>query len=139
VPAAQTLFISKSMTVPSRTTMNLESWPPISKTVSTSGSKAMAAIACAVISFLMTSAPMKSPTRYRPEPVVQTPAMVTLSSISSPISFMARRTASMGRPSVQKYRRATTFPSESTAAAFVLTEPMSTPRYTGARPVSGRG
>jgi hypothetical protein len=43
--------------------MNLESWPPISKMVSTWGLMAAAAVACAVISFRTTSAPMKSPVR----------------------------------------------------------------------------
>ena len=63
VPAAQTLFISKSTTTPWSSVMYLESWPPISKIVSTSGSKNAAAVACAVISLRMTSAPMKSPVR----------------------------------------------------------------------------
>ncbi len=58
VPAAQTLFISKSTTAPRFRLMYLESWPPISKIVSTSGSRWTAAVACAVISFRTTSAPM---------------------------------------------------------------------------------
>ena len=63
VPAAQTLFISKSTTTPVLERMNLESWPPISKIVSTSGSKKTAAVAWAVISLWIVSAPMKSPVR----------------------------------------------------------------------------
>jgi len=63
VPAAQTLFISKSTTVPLSMLMYLESWPPISKTVSTVGSRSMAAVAWAVISLRTTSAPANSPVR----------------------------------------------------------------------------
>lgn len=53
--------------------MYFESWPPISNIVSTSGSISAAALAWAVISFLTTSAPMKSAIRYLPEPVVHAP------------------------------------------------------------------
>jgi|GEM_PF-5656193 len=60
VPAAQALFISKSTITPSFRAMNFESWPPISKMVSTLGSMCTAARAWAVISFLTTSAPVKS-------------------------------------------------------------------------------
>ncbi len=63
MPAAQTLFIMKSTMAPFLRLMNLESWPPISKMVSTVGSMAAAAVAWAVISFRTTSAPMKSPVR----------------------------------------------------------------------------
>ncbi len=61
VPAAQTLFISKSTTLPPQILMYLESCPPISKTVSTSGQASTAALAWAVISLTTTSAPVKSP------------------------------------------------------------------------------
>jgi len=73
VPAAQTLFIAKSTTAPLSMLMYLESWPPISKIVSTSLRMNAAPVAWAVISFLTMSAPMKSPVRYRPEPVVAQP------------------------------------------------------------------
>jgi len=63
VPAAQTLFIVKSTTTPLSMLMNFESCPPISKIVSTVGSRYIAPVAWAVISFLTTSAPMKSAMR----------------------------------------------------------------------------
>ena len=59
VPAAQALFISKSTMTPLSMLIYLESWPPISKMVSTSGSISIAASAWAVISFRTRSAPMK--------------------------------------------------------------------------------
>ena len=37
MPAAQTVFMAKSTTVPSRMIMIFESWPPISNTVLTPG------------------------------------------------------------------------------------------------------
>ena len=57
VPAAQTLFISKSTITPFWMLMYFESWPPISKMVSTLGSMQIAPVACAVISFRTMSAP----------------------------------------------------------------------------------
>ncbi len=100
VPAAQALFISKSTTAPSLRLMNFESCPPISKIVSTNGSMAAAAVACAVISFLTTSAPIISPVRYRPEPVVPAPRIVTREPTSSPTSARPCFTASIGLPAV---------------------------------------
>ncbi len=102
VPAAQTLFISKSTTTPSFKAMNLESCPPISNIVSTCGSISAAAVACAVISFLTMSAPMKSPDRYLPEPVVPTPLTSTYSPHSSDTSRRPFLTASRGRPAVAR-------------------------------------
>ncbi len=102
VPAAQTLFISKSTTTPSLRAMYLESCPPISNMVSTSGSISAAAVACAVISFLMMSAPMKSPERYLPEPVVPTPMILTNSPHSSPTELKPSLMASSGLPAVAR-------------------------------------
>ena len=45
VPAAQTVFMAKSVTMPSRSSMSLESWPPISSTVRTPGMMCEAATA----------------------------------------------------------------------------------------------
>ena len=73
VPAAQTVFIAKSVTIPSRKIIILLSCPPISKIVCTFGILVLAATACAVISFLTTSAPTNAPAKFRPEPVVPTP------------------------------------------------------------------
>ena len=50
VPAAQILFIWKSATSPPCGEIYVESCPPISKTVSASGTQTLAALACAVIS-----------------------------------------------------------------------------------------
>ena len=78
VPAAQASFMAKSTTTPCSIEMNLESWPPISKMVST-GSPPMvwltcsAPVLCAVISSLTTSAPANSAISSRPDPVVPTP------------------------------------------------------------------
>ncbi len=74
VPAAQASFMAKSTTMPSCMEMNLESWPPISKMVSTW--RAMlrlmksAPVLWAVISSVIRSAPQSSPMSSRPEPVV---------------------------------------------------------------------
>ena len=54
VPAAQILFIWKSATTPPCGEIYFESCPPISKTVSASGTQTLAALACAVISSRMT-------------------------------------------------------------------------------------
>ena len=100
VPAAQALFISKSTTAPSRRLIYFESCPPISKIVSTVGSMAAAAVAWAVISFLTTSAPIMSPVRYLPEPVVPAPRILTRGPISAPTSARPCLTASIGLPAV---------------------------------------
>ena len=57
VPAAQASFMAKSTTTPFSMEMNLESWPPISKMVSTGSPPRvllmwMAPVLCAVISSL---------------------------------------------------------------------------------------
>ncbi len=128
VPAAQTLFISKSTTTPFFNAIYFESWPPISNIVSTVGSMTAAAVAWAVISFRIISAPTKSPIRYLPEPVVPTPITSTLAPHSSPISSSPSLTASMGLPAVARYLLAISFFSLSISTTFVLTEPMSIPR-----------
>ena len=128
VPAAQTLFISKSTTTPFFRAMYLESCPPISNMVSTSGSITAAAVACAVISFLMTSAPMKSPERYLPEPVVPTPMTLTNSAHSSPTEESPFLMASSGRPAVARYLLVTSLRSLSMRMTLVLVEPTSMPR-----------
>ena len=78
MPAAQASFMAKSTTTPFSMEMNLESWPPISKMVSTGSPPSvllmwMAPVLCAVISSLTTSAPTNSAISSRPEPVVPTP------------------------------------------------------------------
>ena len=78
VPAAQASFMAKSTTTPFSMEMNLESWPPISKMVSTGSPPRVlltcsAPVLCAVISSLTTSAPTSSAISSRPEPVVPTP------------------------------------------------------------------
>lgn len=84
VPAAQTLFISKSTTPPSAPTLiNFASWPPISMTVSAAGDPWRAPLAWAVISSITRSAPAACPTSLLPEPVIPTAAIVA-SRIGSP-------------------------------------------------------
>ena len=100
VPAAHALFIAKSTTTPRSIRMNLLSCPPISITVSTSGSIATAARAWAVISLRTVSAPTNWPTRWRPEPVAPAPRTSTRAPISCPIWASASRTASSGFPAV---------------------------------------
>ena len=78
VPAAQASFIAKSTTTPFSMEMNLESWPPISKIVSTGSPPSVletwiAPVLWAVISSLTTSAPTNSAISSRPDPVVPTP------------------------------------------------------------------
>ena len=73
VPAAQTLFMSKSRGWVLTMEMYFESCPPISKIVSISGSISTAPLAWAVISSMIRSAFRKSPTTFLPEPVVATP------------------------------------------------------------------
>ncbi len=102
MPAAQARFISKSRTRPSRMLMYLESWPPISKTVSTSGSMNTAARAWAVISFRTRSARTRSAIMDRPEPVTPAPRTRTRAPISRPSSPRPRSTASMGREAVRR-------------------------------------
>ena len=131
VPAAQTLFISKSTMAPFSKRINLESCPPISIIVSTSGSMAAAAFAWAVISFLITSAPTKSPTKKRPEPVVAAPKISTLFPHSVCKAFKPCFTASNGLPAVIKYCLASNAPCSSINTKLVLTEPTSMPKYTG--------
>ncbi len=128
VPAAQALFISKSTTTPSFKDMYFESCPPISKTVSTVLSINTAAVAWAVISFFIISAPTKSAIMYLPEPVVPTPIISTLSTISLPISENPCFTASMGLPAVMRYLFARSLPCSSITARLVLIEPISMPR-----------
>jgi hypothetical protein len=58
VPAAHTLFMMEKVTLPFFKVVNFESCPPISMMVSTRGSISQAALAWAVISSMMISAPM---------------------------------------------------------------------------------
>ena len=102
VPAAHILFISKSTTTPFSRLIYLESWPPISKIVSTSLSISPAAVACAVISLMIISAPTRSPIRYLPEPVVPTALTFILSPTCFPIISIPFLTASIGLPAVLK-------------------------------------
>ena len=88
----------------------------------------MAAVACAVISFLITSAPTRSPVRYLPEPVVPAPFIFTKWLISSPTSFNPFLTASIGLPAVGRYLFERTLLFSSITTTFVLTEPTSMPR-----------
>ena len=87
--------------------MNLESWPPISKIVSTSAPPRAALtwtapVLCAVISSLTTSAPTNSPTSSRPDPVVPTPATASRSPQAALSSVSPCCTASTGRPAVRR-------------------------------------
>ncbi len=104
VPAAQASFMAKSTTIPSCRLMYLESWPPISKMVSTCRSilrpTKSAPVLWAVISSVMTSAPQSSPMSSRPEPVVPTPSRLMRSPTSSRMSSSALPTTSTGRASV---------------------------------------
>ena len=68
----------------------------------------IAAVAWAVISFLMMSAPMKSPVRYLPEPVVPAPTTITSSPTSLYISVIPLCIASKGFPAVGRYLLAIT-------------------------------
>jgi len=86
VPAAQTLFMVKSTTAPFSSETYLASCPPISKMVSTRGSACTAPRAWVVISLRTASAPMDSPVRYRPLPVVTQPRTTTRSPTSRPTS-----------------------------------------------------
>jgi hypothetical protein len=127
VPAAHTLFISKSTMTPSSMEMYFESCPPISKIVSTAGSMKAAAVAWAVISFFTMSALTKSAIMYLPDPVVPIPAISTRSPSSAAVSRSPCRTASMGRPAVIRYRFRRSLPLMSITATFVLMEPTSIP------------
>ena len=49
--------------------INIDSCPPISRIVCTPGIFILAATACAVISFLIISAPTNAPARFLPLPV----------------------------------------------------------------------
>ena len=100
VPAAQTLFMSKSTACRSSRRMYLASCPPISKIVSTSGSAAIAPRACAVISSMTRSAARKSPTTCRPEPVVARPSSRTPPPRSARSPATSSRATSIGRPRV---------------------------------------
>ena len=123
--------------------MNLESCPPISKTVSTCGSAAAAARAWAVISSRTMSAPMSLPMSVRPDPV--TPAHTTRTSPPSLLPKSARPcvTAFCGLPRVRRYCASKTRPHKSTNTRLVLVEPTSTPSAHGTRPsrstLHGRG
>jgi len=128
VPAAQAWFIVKSTTTPFSSDMYLLSWPPISNIVSTFGLTIAAPIAWAVISFMTISAPIKSPVRYLPEPVVAAPNIFTLPTTFLPTISMPWRTASRGLPAVIKYALAKMRFCSSITATFVLSEPTSTPR-----------
>ena len=100
VPAAQTVFMAKSTTIPSRSIIILESCPPISIMVFTSGIMLEAAIAWAVISFLTTSAPTTTDATSRPLPVTPTPQISTPSARSPFIFFKHSCTVSIGLPAV---------------------------------------
>ncbi|GBE01407.1 hypothetical protein BMS3Abin08_00836 [bacterium BMS3Abin08] len=129
VPAAHALFISKSTITPSLREIYLESWPPISKIVSTSGSIKAEAVAWAVISFLTISAPTKSAIMYLPEPVVPAPHIRTLSGNSDEISLRPCLTASIGLPAVIRYLFEIKPPSSPITARLVLMDPISMPIY----------
>ena len=115
--------------MPSDTQMILESWPPISRMVRTSGCRWVVPTAWAVISFLITEAPSMAPTRRRarpvvPAPTISTPAPSTWRSSSRTTFF----DASVGLPSVHKYERAMMARFSSMITPFVEMEPMSMPR-----------
>lgn len=133
VPAAQILFIWKSTTLPFFRLMYLLSCPPISKTVSTSGTQCAAPFACAVISSRTASAPMRLPTRSRPEPVTPTAVKRTAPNRSRMLASPLR-TAPSGSPAVRRYWKSTSSPSGPTRTRSVLVEPMSMP---SAQPFSG--
>ena len=134
VPAAQASFIAKSTTMPSSRLMNLASWPPISKIVSTPRprivrSMNVAPVLCAVISSLIVSAPTSSPISSRPDPVVPTPRMRILPPRSRSISRRPRLTTSIGRavgPQVDLLEDVAV--GVDARPRFVLTDPMSMPR-----------
>ncbi len=79
VPAEQASFMAASTTRPPSRRMNLASWPPISKMVSTRSSQATAPAAWAAISFSTHTLPApkhtdsREPTISRPEPVTPQP------------------------------------------------------------------
>ncbi len=128
VPAAHTLFMSKSSGLAFSSQMYLESCPPISKTVSTLGSRCTAARACAVISSITRSARMKSPTTYRPEPVVAVPNSSSRSPNSSRTPARRPCVTSMGLPWVCTYCLCTMSPSVSIKTVLVVVDPTSMPR-----------
>ena len=133
VPAAQILFIWKSATSPSFREINLESWPPISKTVSACGFQWTAAFACAVISSRIASAPIILPIRSRPEPVMPTAVNFTSPKRSRMLASPFLTTPS-GLPAVRRYWKSMMFPCLSVRTRSVLVEPMSIP---SAQPSSG--
>ena len=90
---------------PSRRRMYFESWPPISKIVSTSGSSVSAPAAWAVISLMIASAPRSMPISLRPEPVVPTAnssSLLPALAAASPSARSSFRVASMGLPCVRR-------------------------------------
>ena len=116
--------------MPPSTRMILESCPPISKIVRTSGCRCVVPTACAVISFFTTFAPIIAPTRRRALPVVPAARTLTFSgSICPARSATTRRAAPAGSPSVHRYVRAMMAPSSSIKTPFVEMDPMSIPRY----------
>ena len=114
--------------------MYLLSCPPISKTVSASGTQCAAPFACAVISSRTASAPIRLPMRSRPEPVTPT-AVNRISPNRWRILARPLRTAPSGSPAVRRYWKSTSSPSGPTRTRSVLVEPMSMP---SAQPFSGR-
>src|ERR1035441_3251526 len=134
VPAAQASFMAKSTTTPFSMEMNFESWPPISKIVSTGSPPSVllmwiAPVLCAVISSFTTSAPTNSAISSRPLPVVPTPRIFSRLPQIRSTSASPCCTASIGRPAVRRYTSWITAPNSSIATTLVDTDPMSRPRY----------
>ncbi len=128
VPAAQILFMAKSLIPPSLTETNLESWPPISMIVSTSGQAYRAPRSWQVISLVTTSAPSSLPARCRPLPVVPTPRMCSLPLPRSRRISRPSRSTAIGSPLVGRYMPSSTSPAGEKRQKSVDTEPRSTPR-----------
>ncbi len=128
MPAAQTLFIMKSTMAPLLRLMNLESWPPISKMVSTSGSMAAAAVGLRGDFVAHHVGANEVPGEVAAGPVVAAPTILTRSAILAPTRRRPSVMASRGRPAVMRYTRARTRPSGSMTTTLVLMEPTSMPR-----------
>ena len=117
--------------------MNLESCPPISKTVSTCGSACAAPAAWQVISSTTASAPTSLPMRLRPEPVVATARTCTSEPRRAASVANPSRTARRASPPVRRYWALSTRPRGSRRTRSVEVDPTSIPKNTGMRPVRG--
>ena len=128
MPAAQTLFIMKSTTAPLDRLMYLESWPPISKMVSTSGidGRGRGGLGGDLVAHHVGADEVAGEIaagagggRAQDVDLLADPG-------AHPAQALVM--ASRGRPAVIRYSRARTWPSASMTTTLVLMEPTSTPR-----------